>query len=141
MLCQKSELTRAGLIPAVDLAALAARPTLPRFLCAEGSNADVREKDYSLDCKDDKNRPFAARRKLLDQPLSLHCFLDLGTRSHAVDISFKVRPFAEVDVYAARPAKHREKICVRDGERVACQILLAGKRLVEPVKSFSKVLF
>jgi tripartite-type tricarboxylate transporter receptor subunit TctC len=46
----------------------------------------------------------------LDQSLSLHRFLHLGTRSHAVDIGFDVQPFAEVDVHTGRPAKHGEKI-------------------------------
>jgi hypothetical protein len=77
----------------------------------------------------------------LDQPLSLHRFLHLGTRSHAVDIGFDVRPFAEVDVHAGRPAKHGEKIGVGDGELVACQALLAGKLLVEPVEALAEVLF
>jgi hypothetical protein len=79
-------------------------------------------------------------RRLLDQPLSLHRFLHLGTRSHALYVGFDIRPFAEIDVHARRPAKDREKIGVGDGEFVARQVLLAGKLLVEPVESFPKVL-
>ena len=41
------------------------------------------------------------------RPLSLHRFLHLGTRSHAVDIGFNVRPFAEVDVHAGRRIARR----------------------------------
>jgi hypothetical protein len=53
---------------------------------------------------------FMVSRKLLDQPLRPHCFLNLGTHSHAVNIGFDVRPFGEVDVHKARPAQHGEKI-------------------------------
>ena len=79
--------------------------------------------------------------RLLGESFRLHRFLNMGTCSHTVDISFKVRPFAKVDVHAARPAKHGEKIGVSDGELVACQVLFAGKLLVEPVEALAKVLF
>ena len=65
----------------------------------------------------------------------------MGTCPDPIDISFKVRPFAEVDVHAARPAKHGEKIGIGDGELVACQVLFAGKLLVEPIEALAKILF
>jgi hypothetical protein len=76
----------------------------------------------------------------LDQTLSLHRFLHLGTRGHALYVGFDIRPFAEIDVHARRPAKDCEKVGVGDGEFVACQVLLAGKLLIEPVESFPEIL-
>jgi hypothetical protein len=63
--------------------------------------------------------------------------MHLATRSHAVDMALRLGHFPSVNVYAGRPAKNRETICVRDREPLACQILLASKLLVQSVKSFT----
>jgi hypothetical protein len=75
----------------------------------------------------------------LNQPLGHHRFLHLGTGSHAVYVGFDIQPFAKIDIHARRPAKYREKIGDGDGEFVACQVLLAGKLLVESVGSLPKI--
>lgn len=47
-----------------------------------------------------------------------------------------IGPLAEIDADAQRPAQHGEQVDVGNRERIAYQVLLAGKLLVDPVDAF-----
>ena len=47
-----------------------------------------------------------------------------------------IGPLAEIDADARRPAQHGEQVDVGNRERIAYQVLLAGKLLVDPVDAF-----
>ena len=77
----------------------------------------------------------------LDQPFSLHSFLDARPRAHSSLKGLQVRPLRDVDILEAAPVRNDEQIDVGDGKLTTDEKLLARKMLVHMREGGRQILF
>ena len=78
--------------------------------------------------------------RYLMRPSAFNASCTLGRLADELEVSGERRPLAAVDLGVVRPAQHREKISVGDGECAARQVLSAGDALRQPIEFPAEIL-